>query len=339
MPTLRTYSDRLEDITQAYSEDAEFHAAAESVRRSLERSPVPVEEPGDRPAGGDPIEPVAQAPEPAPLVRTLPVWQRALPAWQRALSLVKARPKLWGAGALAGLSVLLLIGAVSLILRPKPSKVAPKEGTLEITTSPAGAAVLVNGKPAGTAMPALLLSMAAGSVEIEARLPGYQTTKTEVKLAGGARLAVPLTLPPVLALKLSFPSEGRVAINNEEPVTVTDGQFFRELPVGTYSVKLSTGRSGTIAFAFEVRPDGPAVITGPPRAQEVSALLISNFGDQTRIYTGASSADVKLTVRRSVNSTRTVSTCPSLRPRIMSWSLAQAKIRGNTRSKSARSEP
>src|ERR1019366_272984 len=298
VPTLRTYADRLEDITQAYSEDAEFYAAAESVRRSLERSPVPVEAPESKPPREEiRIEPVAQAPEPAPPVRTLPLWQRAILAWRRALSLVKARPKLWGAGALARLSVLLLIGAVFLILSPNPSKVAsgvPKLGTLEITTSPAGATVLVNGKPAGTAMSALLLSIAGGSVEIEARKPGYQTTKTEVKLAGGARLAVPLTLPPVLALKLSFPSEGRVAINNEEPVTVTDGQFFRELPVGTYSVQLSTGRSGTIAFAFEIRPDGQAVITGPLRAQEVSALLISNFGDRTRIYTGASSADVKL---------------------------------------------
>ena len=69
-------------------------------------------------------------------------------------------------------------------------------------------------------------------------MPGYQTAKTTVNLAAGARLPVPLTLAPVLALKLQFPSEGRVAINNEEPVTVQDGQFLRELPVGTYSVKI-----------------------------------------------------------------------------------------------------
>ena len=78
------------------------------------------------------------------------------------------------------------------------------------------------------------------------------------------------------------------------PVTVKDGQFFRELPVGTYSVQLSTGRSGTVTFGFEVRPEGPAAITRIPSAREVSALLVSNFGDQTRIYTAASSADVKL---------------------------------------------
>ena len=105
---------------------------------------------------------------------------------------------------------------------------------------------------------------------------------------------MPLTLAPVLALKLQFPSEGRVAINDEEPVTVQDGQFLRELPVGAYSVKFSTGRSTTVAFTFEVRADGPAAITGPPAVQGVSALFISSFGDRARIYTGASSVDVNL---------------------------------------------
>ena len=143
-------------------------------------------------------------------------------------------------------------------------------------------------------MAPLQLSLTPGTVDIEARLPGFQTAKTTVNLVAGARLAVPLTLAPVLALKLQFPSEGRVAINDEEPVTVQDGQFLRELPVGAYSVKFSTGRSTTVAFTFEVRADGPAVITGPPAVQGVSALFISSFGDQARIYTGASSVDVNL---------------------------------------------
>jgi hypothetical protein len=169
----------------------------------------------------------------------------------------------------------------------------PHDGTIEVTTSPPDATVFVNGKPSGTAMTALRFSMAPGAADIEARMPGYRTLKTRVNLADGERRPVALALVPVLALKLLFPSEGRVAINNKEPVTVRDGQFFRELDVGTYSVKLDMGR-GTLAFAFEVRPEGPAAITGPPRAREVSALLISNFGDQTRIYTGASSVDVKL---------------------------------------------
>ena len=180
-------------------------------------------------------------------------------------------------------------------------------GVVEVTTVPVGAVISVKrmgigvveettfpvAAESGTATQALRLELPVGPIEIKAKLPGYQPALAKVVLTTASNSPVTLALVPVLALKLSFPSEGRVAINNEEPVTVKDGQFFRELPVGRYSVGLGTGR-GTLAFAFEVRPEGPAVITGPPRAREVSALLISNFGDQTRIYTGASSVDVKL---------------------------------------------
>ena len=125
-------------------------------------------------------------------------------------------------------------------------------------------------------------------------MPGYQSAKQTVSLTGGARIPVTLELKPVLVLRLQFPADGSVAINNEGPVAVHDGQFLRDLLVGTYSVALFTGRSGRVAFAFEVRPEGPAVITALPTAQEVSALLVNHFGDETRIYTGASPVDVKL---------------------------------------------
>ena len=292
-PTLKSYADRLDDITQAYGEDAEFRAAAENVRRSLERKPIATEEPVSEPAKVAPrIAPAAQA----PAVQPAPTAVRAAPGWERALSLVRARPKVWGAGALAVVAVVSVIVAVSRVPKRADSdrpKAVAQTGTLEITTTPPGAAVFVNGKPSGLAVPGTL-SMAPGSVEIEARMPGYQTAKATVNLTAGERHPVPLTLTPVLALKLQVPSEARVAINNEEPAAVPDGQLFRDLPVGTYAVKVVTGRSGNITFAFDVRADGPAVITQPPRAQDVSALLISNFGDQTRIYTGTASVDVKL---------------------------------------------
>ncbi len=288
-PTLKSYAERLDDITQGYGDDAEFRAAAEGVRRSLERTPIAVEETVSEPAQ---VETRTELEAQAPAVKPAPTVVRAAPGWERALSVVKARPKVWAAGALAAVAVVLVIAGVSRVPKRGDSTKrieVVQTGTLDITTIPPGAAVFVDGKPiSGT------LSMKPGPVEIEARMPGYQTAKTTVNLAAGTRLAVPLTLTPVLALKLQVPSEARVAINSEEPAAVPDGQFFRDLPVGTYAVKVLTGRSGTITFAFEVRADGPAVITEPPRAQEVSALLISNFGDQTRIYTGAPSVDVKL---------------------------------------------
>ncbi len=152
----------------------------------------------------------------------------------------------------------------------------------------------VNGKALGTATGALQVQLDRGSVEIEAKLPGYQTLKRTVDLAGGAQVPVALTLLPVLALKLLLPMDGRVAIDDAEPVLVEDGQFLREFALGSHTVKVSTGRNGVVDFAFEVRPEGPAILTAPPSSQQVSALWISNFGEQARIYTGAALMDVKL---------------------------------------------
>ncbi len=138
----------------------------------------------------------------------------------------------------------------------------------------------VSGKALGTATGALQVQLDRGSVEIEAKLPGYQTLKRTVDLAGGTQVPVTLTLLPVLALKLLLPMDGRVAIDDAEPVLVEDGQFLREFALGAHTVKFSTGRNSIVDFAFEVRPEGPAILTAPPSSQQVSALWISNFGER-----------------------------------------------------------
>ena len=146
-PTLHTYSGRLDDLSQLYGDDVDFRTAAEAVRRSLERSPVPVEEAESHApsaaGSGRRLRHLYQDPSRA-CVPLLP--------GSRPLRLLKARPKLWGAGALAGLAVFLLIFIVTRApSRSRRHPPLPKQGTLEITTSPSGAAVLVNGKPGGTA--------------------------------------------------------------------------------------------------------------------------------------------------------------------------------------------
>ena len=280
--TLTSDAEHLDDITQIY-------AMPESVPHSAERPAVPVEE-----SGRESIrEESWTVPSVEPRQRELPV--PAASGGQHAASLPTAQRRLWAAGALAALAVLLLFFVVSRISTRAASHrgCTPETGTLEITTVPPGAAISINGRAMGTAT-GTLQAVDRGSVEIEAKLPGYQTLKRTIDLAGGAQLPVALTLLPVLALKLLLPMDGRVSIDNEEPVLVEDGEFLRKFALGSHTVKVSTGRNGVVDFAFEVRPEGPAILTAPPSSQQVSALWISNFGEQARIYTGAASMDVKL---------------------------------------------
>ncbi|HEY1239888.1 MAG TPA: protein kinase [Bryobacteraceae bacterium] len=289
---LGTYAGRLDEITQMYAGDREFDAEATSFRQRLETPPATPKQPESKPVpekaeAREPAAPVAQA-----------VQTAAGPAAERARPALPLPPKMLAAIAAAIVLVVVAIVAVRLMTTRKPAKqekvAVTIQGTVEITTSPAGAEVFVNGKSGGRVNQPVDISIPAGSVEIEARMPGFRPAKTSVNLTSGAQVPVSLTLEPVLALRLFFPGEGRVSINNEEPVTVQDGQFLREVPVGTYSMKLSTGRTGVLAFQFQVRADGPAVITAPPTTTELSALLVSNFGDQTRIYTGSAGINVKL---------------------------------------------
>ena len=226
-PGLRTDSAHLDDVTQVY-------ATPESVQGASERSAIPVSKPESIPPKSveSPIAAPPKTPEGEP-------------------------PVGFGAGRQHTVSF-FIVSRRHDGTSPPPPPVAAKEGTLEITTVPPGAAVLVNGKPGGNAMAALPITAASGSIDIEARLPGYETAKKTVNLAGGERLPVSLQLVPLLALNLLLPAEGRVAINDEPPVIVEDGQFQRNLPLGAYSVKINTGRSGAVAFSFEVKGDETA---------------------------------------------------------------------------------
>ena len=91
-----------------------------------------------------------------------------------ALSLLIAQRRLWVAGALAAFAVLLLFFVVSRVSTRKPPPIVstPRQGTLEITTSPPGAAVSVNGKPIGTAT-----GGPAGPVRCRIRRDRSQTTR------------------------------------------------------------------------------------------------------------------------------------------------------------------
>ena len=126
------------------------------------------------------------------------------------------------------LAVLLLFFIVSRVSTRKPPPSFPHPRNREPSRSrpsPPGAAVSGEWEAGGTATGGLQIQPASGSVDIEARLPGYQTAKKTMNLAGGDTTYRCAAARPLLALKLLLPADGRVAINDEAPVIVQDGQF------------------------------------------------------------------------------------------------------------------
>jgi hypothetical protein len=295
-PQLPAEPARAEETAPLYNGDTELDEATSFRPRMAPPSVSPVEPerplPSAPPAlsSEPPAKPVKPAPE-TPRRAAKPAW------WQPILASIRSSPKAWGAGALIALALPLTVVGVRMLVtrRPPPpvQETVAAQGTVEITTSPAGAEVSVNGKSSGPATQTLRVSAKPGTVEVEARLPGYRPAKSSAQLSPGAHLPISLTLEPVLALRLLFPAEGRVTVD-DQPVTLQNGQYVSDLSVGPHSVKLFVGRTGNLAFQFEVRPDGPAAITAPLAGQDVSALLVSNFGGQARIYGSAPSASVKL---------------------------------------------
>jgi serine/threonine protein kinase len=289
VPTLRTYSERVENIFDRYGEDKEFGEVARRFRQRLQPVPVPPEEPASPPAAD--VQPTVSS-EPAPITGLRVAQSR----WRRMLVAVQRQPRS-RAGAIAAGVIVMLIGIWIVATRKPPPPAPPviaQPAIIEIATSPRGAAVWVNGKESGTAASVLRLSLPAAPVQVEARLPGYRTAQATATLKAGARTPVELVLAPVLLFKVGLSADGQVAINGEQPETVVEGQFSRELSVGKYSVQIKTGRGGALTFGFEVVPDGQAMVTGSPQAKEVSALLVSNFGEQARIFTSGPPVKVAL---------------------------------------------
>jgi len=259
--------------------------------------------PWDEPAAAAALPPAARVPTPppAPAPGAAQPPAKAVeppkPAQPRQPA-VWAQPKIWvGVGAVA-VTLLLIGGVVKLVSGRKAPAVAtpatPQQAVLEVTTSPPGALVVVDGKESGTALGTLQLPLNAGSVQVEARLPGYQPARATANLQAGVHSPLTLTLSPVVALRFFLPGDGKVAVNDEPPVPVEGGSFSRELPVGTYSVKITSGQTGSLSFAFQVDSTGLAVLTAPPTTRDVAGLLISNFGDHGRIYTTGAPVKIKL---------------------------------------------
>jgi hypothetical protein len=101
-----------------------------------------------------------------------------------------------------------------------------------------------------------------------------------VTVAAGQPATVNLNLEPqAQSLRILTDLEsGKVAIDDQPPVDLQEGQFVIEkLPPGPHTVKV-IGKTGEAAFNFEVVPARSPQITGAVTAKNLSAVIVSSFG-------------------------------------------------------------
>lgn len=78
---------------------------------------------------------------------------------------------------------------------PSPASPAPSTGSLSVATTPSGAAIEIDGIPAG-ASPATVPGLAAGTHNLTITMPGYAALITQVNIVGGQIMEYSTTLIP-----------------------------------------------------------------------------------------------------------------------------------------------
>ena len=200
-------------------------------------------------------------------------------AWKRALWI----GGLAGAvAAIAGLAVL-----VNIARKRNSTPVAAGPVAVQVTTSPAGASVRVNGETKCTSD--CEVALPEGTYQITAFLDGYESAARSLTVTAGKPASLSLALvPQAQSLRiLTDLDQGKVAFDGQPPADLHDGQFFLDkLSEGLHTVKVA-GRASEVSFAFEIVPAKMPALSGAVTAKNLTAVLVTNLGGSARVAIGA----------------------------------------------------
>ncbi|RDI94773.1 PEGA domain-containing protein [Meiothermus sp. QL-1] len=139
-----------------------------------------------------------------------------------------------------------------------------QNGVLQVSSTPQGAQVLLNGRVVGNSP--LNLTVAPGSYELELRLAGYQSFRTTVAVGSGQTVPVNVSLLPLRgSLEVFTNVEARIFLDGRE-VGQTQGGFLR-------IEGLDPGSLQVVALAPGYRVEARDVRVEPGRSQQVRLSL------------------------------------------------------------------
>jgi hypothetical protein len=235
-----------------------------------------------------PVSRTTLPPPPRPPSRPSPTPSKrpAQPAnWKRAVLI----------GAVSG-AVIVAVVVTGVTVHKRRVKAAALAAAVQvqISTSPGGASVRVNGDAKCTSD--CNLDLAPGNYQITAFLDGYEPAASGIAVNPGQPVVLTLTLEPqAQSLRLLTDlDQGKVAIDDQPPADLQEGQFIVDrVAPGVHTAKV-TGKSGDASFSFEIADAKEPSIAGPVTVRNLNAVLVASFGNQAHVVT--SSGPLKLAV-------------------------------------------
>jgi predicted Ser/Thr protein kinase len=123
-------------------------------------------------------------------------------------------------------------------VKPSPARL-PAELPLQITTSPAGATVVLDNDPAKTCASPCAFQVPPGSHALAVTLTSYRRELRFVDVTSAREVFIPLVQPSGTVRITSEPPGGMIVINDQARTETTPATFV--LPAGTYRVVVSKG--------------------------------------------------------------------------------------------------
>ncbi len=218
-----------------------------------------------------PVASPGEIPPPPPPPPTRPAGEAT--TWKRALLL----------GVIAGAVVSILVLVVLVNQARKRNLIASV--AVQVTTTPPGAAIQVNGEAKCTSNCSVALP--PGDYQVTAALDGYQSVASPLKVTARQAASVNLNLQPqaqMVRILTDLP-QGQVSLDNQPPADLQDGQFvLNNVQPGQHVVKL-TSKTGDASFTIDVAEAKQPAITGPVTVRDLIAVVVSSMGSKARVVT------------------------------------------------------
>jgi len=193
--------------------------------------------------------------------------------WKRALLL----------GVIAGAVVSILVLVVLVNQARKRNLIT--NVAVQVTTTPPGAAIQVNGEAKCTSNCSVALP--PGDYQVTAALDGYQSAASALKVTAGQPGSLNLNLQAqaqMVRILTDLP-QGQVSLDGQPPADLQDGQFvFNNVQPGQHVVKL-TSKTGDASFTIDVAEAKLPAITGPVTVRDLIAVVVSSMGGKARVVT------------------------------------------------------